>query len=338
MRVGFNPNRDKEIKKSDYFHQVIIPVYIPNSLGYFADALRILQICLNSLCKTSHAKTFISIIDNGSCEKVSEYLHILKKEGKIHELIQTAGIGKLNAVFKGLSGHKFPLITISDSDVLFLNHWQKSTYDIFENFDKAGAVCPVPSSKSFNVHTSNIFVSKLFSNTLQFTPVQDTQGLRDFAASIGNPNFYNESHLQNYLTILERGKRAVVGAGHFICTYRGEVFWNRSENYSNYSMGGDSEHRFLDTAVVRKNLWRLSTQENLALHMGNVYEDWMSEKLSNIEINEENFENVSLAEIPIITLLNIWSNFIMQKIINQKSFRNLILNYKGLPKSACEKY
>ena len=38
MRVGFNPNKDKVLSKSDYNHQVIVPVYIPHQNDYFKDS------------------------------------------------------------------------------------------------------------------------------------------------------------------------------------------------------------------------------------------------------------------------------------------------------------
>ena len=47
MRVGFNPNKDKNLVRSDYYHKIIIPVYIPNFEGYFKDSFRIFKICLN---------------------------------------------------------------------------------------------------------------------------------------------------------------------------------------------------------------------------------------------------------------------------------------------------
>jgi len=39
MRIGFNPHKDKIQEVSEYVHQVIIPVYIPNQEGYFKDSL-----------------------------------------------------------------------------------------------------------------------------------------------------------------------------------------------------------------------------------------------------------------------------------------------------------
>lgn len=327
MRVGFNPNKDKEITKSDFFHQIIIPVYIPQLDGYFKDSFKILRWSLESLYKTTHSKTYFSVIDNGSCAEIGSYLNQLKMDGKIHELIQTTAIGKLNAIFKGLSGHKFQLITITDSDVLFGNGWQQESYRVFENFPEAGAVSPAPSSKLLFYHTENIIGKYLLSTKLKFTSVKNPAGLQAFADSIGNPQFYNTAHLEKYLTIERSGLKAVVGAGHFVCTYRGEVFWNRNKNFSNYNMGGDSEGIFLDKAVTNKGLWRLSTESTGADHMGNVAEIWMEDLLSKLPKNNSD-ELVSLVNVKKVGFKI--RNKLFQKLIANKKFRFYFYRYKGL--------
>ncbi len=79
MRVGHNPHKDKIQDASDYWHQVIIPVYIPNHEGYFKDSFAILKLCLQSLLSTVHTKTYISIVNNGSCDLIVDYLNSLHK-------------------------------------------------------------------------------------------------------------------------------------------------------------------------------------------------------------------------------------------------------------------
>ena len=74
MRKGLNPQKDKPQEQSEIFHQVIIPVYIPNQEGYFKDSFRIFKICLESLFKTTHSKTFISVVNNGSSKEIQDYL------------------------------------------------------------------------------------------------------------------------------------------------------------------------------------------------------------------------------------------------------------------------
>lgn len=336
MRVGFNPNKDKVLQQSDYFHQVIVPVYIPNQEGYFKDSLKILKICLESLFKTSHSSTYFSIVNNGSCVEVSAYLRKLKQQNIIQELIETSAIGKLNAIFKGLSGHNFSLITITDSDVLFLNGWQTGTYQVFEHFPKTGAVSPVPSSKMYRYHTENIIGANFFSKKLRFTKVINPDGMKAFATSVGNSNFYNEAHLSQYLTIESSIVKAVVGAGHFVCTYRNEVFFDRDLNFSKYSLGGDSEGKFLDKSVVNKNLWRLSTEDNFAFHMGNVFEEWMNVELFSFDQNAT--DEIMANLIPIKTSsLSLWSK-IVSMIMSNKQFRRYFLTYKGLSKEQAANY
>ena len=220
MRVGFNPHKDKTQTKSDYFHQVIIPVYIPNQEGYFKDSFEILKLCLDSLFKTIHDKTCITIVNNGSCIEVVAYLNDLFHKNKIQEVIHTTNIGKLNAVLKGISGNSFPLITVSDADVLFLNGWQEASYSVFDAFPKTGAVCPTPSSRSLRTYTANVYWDLFFSNKLKCTPVVNPDALKMFGLSVGDANFYNPIQLKKYLTVTNEDKKAVVGAGHFVTTYR----------------------------------------------------------------------------------------------------------------------
>ena len=78
MRKGTNPEKKDNLLDIDQYHRVIIPVYIPNlTEDYFKEALVILKLCTQSLLKTIHSKTKISIIDNGCCTEVSDYLKSL---------------------------------------------------------------------------------------------------------------------------------------------------------------------------------------------------------------------------------------------------------------------
>lgn len=340
MRIGFNPHKDKKSIPNDYYHQVIIPVYIPNQEDYFKDSLEILKFCLNSLFLTSHSKTYFSVINNGSCNEVKNYLEQLVQEKKIHEIIHTSSIGKLNAILKGIVGHNFPLVTITDSDVLFLNQWQTQTYTVFEEFPKAGAVSTTPNSKMVKHFTSSIFIETLFSKKVQFTEVENPEAMQSFAESIGNSTFFKKVHLEKYVTVNSSNNvKAVIGAGHFIATYRGEIFNRIKNKYSNYSLGGDSEIAFLDKPVQENNLWRLSTINNFTYHLGNTKEDWMQVAFDAIQ-NETHDE----VKAPMI-FLSKSNNFLywfkvnfLGKILFKKPIWRLFLEYKGLSKSEAKDY
>ena len=338
MRVGFNPHKDQQETNSEYFHQVVVPVYIPNFEGYFKDGLKILEICLQSIIKTSHDKTFLTIVNNGSCIEVKNYLDDLFAKNLIHELVHAQNIGKLNAILKAINGANFKLITIADADVLFLNNWQKATYEVFNTFTKAGVVCPTPSPRSLRIFTANIYWDLFFSKKLKFSKVKNPDALLNFARSVGDEKFYNQYQLNQYLTVNADNCKAVIGAGHFVSTYKKEVFQNLNITYSNYKLGGDSEGKILDQPVVTKGLWRLSTEDNFAYHLGNVHENWMDFKINELSKENNLFEFESY---PVKQQSRI-SNFIINKvfskfILNKKVFRKFIA-LKGLSKDAIENY
>lgn len=337
MRIGFNPNKDKVLPKSDYIHQVIVPVYIPHQNDYFKDSFQILQLCLESLFKTCHNKTYITIVNNGSCIEVVNYLNKLQQEGKLQEVIHTTAIGKLNAILKGLSGHQFPFITITDADVLFLNQWQKATHEVFEAFPKTGVVSTTPSSKVLKQYTSNVLVSNLLSKNLKFTNVVNTHAMIMFAESIGNKDFYNAIHLKKYLTITNKNVSAVIGAGHFVATYRGSVFDKLKDRYSSFALGGTSEALFLDKPVNDLGYWRLSTNDNYTYHMGNVKENWMQTIFESINDNNT-FEKTKFSSDLKPSYVGVYFKNILFKFLLFKPFWKLFLQYKGLTNEESKMY
>lgn len=332
MRIGINPNRDKIIEANDFFHQVIIPVYIPNEEDYFKDSFQILKYCLESLFKTSHVNTYFTVVNNGSCQGVVDYLNTLHQSGRVQEIMHTSAIGKMNAILKGLIGQNFKLVTITDADVLFLNNWQNESYKIFEAFPKAGFVNPCPLSKVLKRYTYNIIWDNFFSRKLKFTKVKNPDALMNFAKSIGNLDLYNKYHLEQYLTISNSNQTAVVGGGHFVGTYRSEVFKNITQKYSEFSLGGTSENNILDKPVVENGFWRLSTHDNYAYHMGNTVEKWMDEiPLVNLksEISPPMLKTIRVSKSSdwikrqffylFLSRKGIWIKFLVFKGLNKKA-------------------
>lgn len=289
MRVGTNPNKINDIITSNYFHQVIIPVYIPNQEGYFKDAFEILKLCLESLFKTSHSKTFFTIVNNGSCNEVKDFLDYLLFENKVQEVIHTTNIGKINAIFKGVMGHNFDYVTITDADVLFLNNWQQKTNEVFINFPNSGVVEIVPLIEMYHYLSENTIFLSFLKRKLKSHPIEDEVSLKIFFESIGRLYDCTPDRIKNNLIIKNKSNnfRSYVGAAHFVATYRGDVF-DEIKKYDNFKMGGTGI-RYLDELAYNKNLWRLTTIDNLAYHMGNVPEPWMYDILQNQTVNNSSY-------------------------------------------------
>lgn len=322
MRIGSNPNKNITQEQSDFFHQIIIPVYIPAEEGYFKDSFIIFEHHLNSIFNTVHPNTYISIINNGSCNKVKVYLDKLLDQKLIHEVIHTDNIGKINAVLKGISGHSFPIVTISDSDVMFLNNWQEETYKVFENFPKAGVVGLTPMINMSYYLTSNIFFRNLFSSKIKFSKIKNEKALLNFYTSIGREQEIIENIDKRNFVIERNNIKTCIGSGHYVASYRGDVF-HTIRKFSNYKLGGDIEFQ-IDKLAFRKGLWRLNTHDNYAYHLGNTYEKWMSDELQNLKKSDYN-SNFKLQKIQNISRLRYFIvKKIFQKIMNNKSIRNFL--------------
>lgn len=335
MRIGFNPQKDQPQEKSDYLHQIVIPVYIPNQDGYFKDSFKILQLCLESVFSTIHDKTFITIVNNGSGVIVKDYLNALLAKGRVHELLHTQNVGKLNAILKGLAGNEIELVTISDSDVLFLPNWQKETVKVFSQVPKAGVVGIVPQFKTYEVNCGTVIFDNFFNKKLKFIPVKNPNALIHFYDSVGWDRNYNEDYLKYNLGLeVSTELKVLVGSGHFVATYKKEMF-QEIKTFIGYKLGGNSEG-YLDKMPLKKGLWRLTTYDNYAYHMGNKFEDWME-----IQQQQKSKEYVSSNFIKGKTANGInyfMKNRLFIKFISIKWMVKLFLQWKELPKAMVKKY
>lgn len=334
MRIGFNPAKDELLERDDYSHQIIIPVYIPNFENYYKDSLRILKASLESLFASIHDNTFVSIVNNGSCQEVQDFLDNLLTQGFINELVHTENIGKLNAILKAISGHNMPIITIADSDVYFCQNWQEETYKIFNTFPKAATVGLVPQFNMFSNHCTNTIFDNFFNKNFKFYRVEEPEGMWKFYKSIGWNISKEHYYFHSILGINSNGTKACVGAGHFVATYRKELFENIAR-YLPYRLGGTSE-KYLDAAAMKKGYWKLTTFENHAYHMGNVWEDWMETLPKAEKINVDlNSWHVQKKESLLGYLLK---NKIFKYFLRINKVNRWFFLYKKLPKSVLKKY
>lgn len=339
MRIGLNPQKDKEITFSHYLHQIVIPVFIPNQEGYFKESFDVFKVCLQSLFQTIHDKTFITIVNNGSGEFVKDYLDGLLRLNKIHEVIHTENIGKVNAVLKGLIGNKIPLLTITDSDVFFKPGWQNETSKIFKNIPKAGVVGLVPQFKSYTYNCSNVIFDNFNNKKMQFLKVPDPEAMIHFYDSIGWKRDYNQDYLKYNLGLKIKDDFCVfIGCGHFTATYKKDIF-EEVIAFSGYKLGGTSLN-YLDTQCLKKDYWRLCTYENYAYHMGNILEKDFEEKLaSNKNTKAETAIPFEFSEQRKTSkLLGIIKNKIFPKLFKIKIFYKFFLLKKKLPKDMADTF
>lgn len=336
MRIGSNPNKEINNEASFYIHQVIIPVYIPNEEGYFADALKILKISFESLFNTIHDRTYITIVNNGSSENVVHYLDNLYSEKKIKELIHTDNIGKINAVFKGLSGNNIELVTITDADVMFLPDWQSETLKIFTEIPKAGSVGLVPQFRMYKYKGGTAIFDNFFSKRLKFLPIKNPDALIHFYESIGWGREYNQDYLKFALGLEYDNVKCFVGGGHFVATYKKDVFEELYTFIGGKKAAGIGE-AYIDDKALEKNYWRLTTYDNYAYHMGNVYEDWMEKTEKNTFVI--NYTSLNLPKRQKVSQVTYFlKNTLVKKLITIKWTSRLFLKWTKLPKEMIDNF
>lgn len=333
MRIGKNPEKENTQLEIDSYHRVIIPVYIPNlTEDYFKDGLEILKMCLESLIFTIHPKTRISIINNGCCDEVIAYLNdCYKNHAIIDQLLHSKiNLGKVNALYSAIKSNLEPLITIADSDVMFLPLWQQKVEQIHYDFPEAGLVSPVPSSTAFKspFNKSTLYYG-FFKGRIKVTSVLDPDGMIKFQESIGRI-MYKPIHLEKYLTITKGKSEAVIGSGHFIATLKADVFKNAPLEICEAKIVGGSENKYIDIPNDKSGFLRLSTMGNYAYHLGNQTEDWMKDRL--VQIKNISIDKPTLSKLPAVKPISNFGYFIggiLHKTLMTK-LKKSYLKFKGI--------
>lgn len=336
MRIGDNPNKFSIEKVKHYNHQVIIPVYIPNEEGYFKDSLAVFELCVQSLLATINSSTYVTIVNNGSGKKVTDYLNTLAIENKIQEVIHTTNIGKINAVLKGVVGIHADIVTVSDQDIMFKENWQSATFEVFNNFENVGVVGLIPMFNLFKSYSSNTIFDYLFSKRLRFTAVKNPSDMVKFYDSIWSSRHYDKKCLERYLTIQSKnGLYAVVGSGHVVASYRKSIFDSLPSSFTKDLLSGESDRDYLDLPPLKLGFYRLTTDENYAYHMGNGFENWMQKKCESIVLNAKPTavqlsKPVQRKGMLFMKIKSYFKKVIIHKILLNRMFLSVFIKQKSI--------
>lgn len=280
MRIGINPAKESGRLEEYGAHRIVIPVYIPNSEGYFKHSIEILKLCLESLYLTTSGKAEITIISNGCSLQVVEELKKMFHLGWFDQLLlNEKNRGKVDAVVSVARGSFEELITIADADVFFKSGWLEGVENIFGHFPECGYASPFFSPNGSWNNTSATLLGGLLRRELSFAKVVNEEDLERFAHSIGRPDMYTAEDRREQLVVKRDGVVAGVGSGHFCFTIRRELLSAMPENPSLGAIAGTSERDWFDIPPDKHGFWRLSTPQGYVYHMGNNPDAWMYEKL-----------------------------------------------------------
>ncbi|SFB21090.1 Glycosyl transferase family 2 [Flavobacterium swingsii] len=291
MRIGSNPNNHKTIDLFIKSHRVIIPVYIPNAEGYFADAFNVFKVCIESLLKTINEDTVVSLISNASSDEVNEYIYQLWQDEKIDRAVfNTENVGKMNAIIAETRASFEEFITYSDADVFFDKGWLQQTFNMFKNVSKAGFVSMNPTPRNYSHADSTLFENlfTVFFKKRKASAVCAFDDLAHFHKSVGKNNEFTEKMFAGNVFCVSK-YNYIIGAGHFCCTIRKTPTLKFvPKEQSKIGVSGGSESIYLDIPFDKTGLWRLSSPKAYVWHMGNVLEkEWADQKIAELRDYDE---------------------------------------------------
>jgi glycosyltransferase involved in cell wall biosynthesis len=284
MRIGVNPEKYKQQLNRRFLHRIIVPVYIPdNQEDYHSESHRILEKCLASILATISDQTAVTVVNNGSSEKVSRVIN--KYAGQIDKVVNyNQNKGKVYSFTNEARSCFEPYISLIDADVYVFPTWENEVFKVFKSFSKCGVVAPLPcQGLAFN-HNCSVFFDNYLQGKIKYAKVVSDedcdlylQGLGNIALHKRNKHNFNWRQKQYALD----GKiKAIIGAGHFIATYRSDLF-KGLHNFPEKVFENGYEDQFIDQLADIKGYYRLSTVETHAYHMGNKIDDYI-ESLSII--------------------------------------------------------
>ena len=287
MRKGFNPNKDKTLQSQNTSHRVIVPIYIPNSEGYFTEAFDVLKVCVTSLLATINDDTMVTLISNAATDEVNNYIKKLFEDGKIDRVVYNAqNVGKMNAIMAETRASFEEFITYADADVFFDKGWLKQTYAIFNEVPNAGFVSMNPTPKNLHFADTTL-LSKLGPVLWSKKPVSEVcnyDDLRHFHKSVDRDKAVTDQIFTSENVHLVQ-KKYIIGAGHFCCTIKKTPTLKYvPKEPSEKAVSGKSENTYLDIPFNKTGLYRLSSPKAYVWHMGNTLEkEWVDNKLNSLK-------------------------------------------------------
>lgn len=155
MRKGQNPAKFVSTVAKPQRITVAVLNYIPFLSGFYAEALDVLKVSLESMRNDPGLPFDLMVFDNGSCPEVRDYLIAEKEAGRIQYLILSEkNLGKGGAWNMILAGAPGEIIAYADSDILYYPGWLSRSVELLENFPNVGMVTARPFRTNPDYHTA----------------------------------------------------------------------------------------------------------------------------------------------------------------------------------------
>lgn len=268
MRKGQNPAKFVNQVARPERISVALLNYIPFLSGFYAEALEVLKVSLESLRNNPGLPFDLLVFDNGSCPQVRDFLLVEKEAGRIqYLLLSEKNLGKGGAWNIMLAGAPGEIIAYTDSDVLFYPGWLARSVELLEAFPNAGMVTarPFRTNPDFHSSTRDWAQKNAVIETGSFIPWET---FWEFNRSLGQDEAENRriyAETQDW-KITYRGLTAMAGASHWQFTAYKSVLTKFLPFEMDKPMG---QVKQLDQRMNERGLLRLMLPDPLAMNLSN---------------------------------------------------------------------
>ncbi len=268
MRKGQNPAKFvNQVSRSERITVALLN-YIPFLSGFYAEALDVLKVSLESMRREPGLPFDLLVFDNGSCPEVRDFLVDEKEAGRIQYLMLSGrNLGKGGAWNIMLAGAPGEIIAYTDSDVLFYPGWLSRSVELLETFPKVGMVTarPFRTNPDFHTFTREWAWKNAALEEGSFVP---WEAFWEFNRSLGqdeaeNRKVYTET--QDW-KIKYHGVTAMAGASHWQFTAYKAVLGEFLPFDMDKPMG---QVKQLDQRMNERGLLRLMVSDPLVMNLSN---------------------------------------------------------------------
>ncbi|MCX6172298.1 MAG: glycosyltransferase family A protein [Flavobacterium sp.] len=295
MRVGMNPQKKENKIDLKSNHRIIIVAFIPKLEGYYADIFDILKLSVNSAFTTKNNDCEITLVNNGSCKIVTDYLNQLFEDGIINCVVHhKENIGKIDALIGAARMAREEFITISDIDILFVNGWQENIEKLFNSIPNVGSVSPI-SVRTLHSYATFSTMQKILLKKVNFKLETIEENFNNYNRFLESINWKKEQNSKLKWPVIEYNNiKAIMGSSHQILTIKRDLLFTTIPKEPSLTLVGyNSEYEYVDLPIDLSGKMRLATYNNYAFHMGNKVESWMIE-LQKVNLSQPKQINKSI--------------------------------------------
>lgn len=268
MRKGQNPAKFvNQVAKPERITVALLN-YIPFLSGFYAEALDVLKVSLESMRADAGLPFDLLVFDNGSCPEVRDYLISEKEAGNIqYVLLSEKNLGKGGAWNIMLAGAPGEIIAYTDSDVLFYPEWLSRSVQLLETFPNVGMVTGRPFRTNPEYHSSTRAWAQEHA-TLEEGGFIPWDTFWEFNRSLGQDEAENRkiyADTQDW-KITYNGISAMAGASHWqFCAYKSVL-----EQFLPFDMDRPmGQVKQLDQRMNERGLLRLMLSDPLTMNLSN---------------------------------------------------------------------